>query len=85
MAAVFVLLLCPPPLLDRLLTPFTDISDELEVTYLPTPLSGSLGNEHWDLHLAVVYFVPVFVVALLGGMIAAWLILRDLEGRGGHC
>ena len=25
----------------------------------------------WELHLAVVYFVPVFVAALLGGMIAA--------------
>jgi len=77
-AAVLVLLLCPPPLLDRFLTPYTDITDELEVTYLPAPLSGSLGNELWSLELAVVYFVPVFVAALMGGMIAAWLIPRSL-------
>jgi hypothetical protein len=79
MAAVLVLLLCPSPPLDRLMTPYTDIADELEVTYLPTTLAGSLGNELWGLHLAVVYFVPVFVAALLGGMIAAWLIPRSLE------
>jgi hypothetical protein len=78
MAAVLVLLLCPPPLLDRLMIsfmmPYTDLADELEVTYLPTSLSGALGNELWDLHLTVIYFVPVFVAAVLGGMIAMWLI-----------
>ena len=74
MAAVLALLLCPPPLVDRLMTPFTDVADEFEVTYLPASLSGSLGDELWDLHLAVVYFVPVFIAALLGGMIAARLL-----------
>jgi hypothetical protein len=58
------------PLLDRLV----GIADELAVMHLPTTLVGSLGNELWGLHLAVVYFMPVFVAALLGGMIAAWLI-----------
>jgi hypothetical protein len=79
-AAVVVLGLCGPPLLDdftnRFMTPYTDFIDELEVTYLPTSLSGSLGNELWELHLAVVYFVPVFVAALMGGVIVAWLIPR---------
>ncbi len=80
-AAVFVLLLFQPAsdgFLDRFMMPYTDFVDELEVTYLPTPLSGSLGNELWELHLAVVYFVPAFVAALLGGMIAAWLIPKGL-------
>jgi hypothetical protein len=76
MAAIVVLLLWPEPMLDRLMLPYRDFADELEVTYLPTSLSGSLGNELWELHLAVVYFVPVFVAALLGGMIVAWLIPR---------
>ena len=81
MTAVVVLLLYEPLLddfMDRFMTPYTDFVDELEVTYLPTSLSGSLGNELWELHLAVVYFVPVFVAALLGGMIVAWLIPRGL-------
>ena len=78
MAAILVLLLCPPPLLDRLMTPYTDIADYLEIMYLPRTLAGSLGNELWGLHLAIVYFVPVFVAALLGGMIATSLIPRRL-------
>ena len=59
-------------------TPYADLADEPEVTHLPASLSRSLGNELWDLHLAFVYFVPVFVAALLGGMIAACLIPRGL-------
>jgi hypothetical protein len=39
---------------------------------------SQLGNELWGLHLAIVYFVPVFVAALLGGMIATSLIPRRL-------
>jgi hypothetical protein len=76
MAAVLILFpgeFFPGSLLDRLV----DIADELAVTHLPTPLSDYLG-EHWDLFLAVVYFVPVLVAALLGGMLAAWLIPRGL-------
>jgi hypothetical protein len=81
MAAGVVLLLFEPLLdgrMDRFMTPYTDFVDLLEITYLPTSLSGSLGNELWELHLDVVYFVPLFVAALLGGMIAAWLIPRGL-------
>ncbi len=78
MAAVLFLLLCPSEQLDQFVTPYRDIADELEVTYLPTTLAGSLGNELWGLDLAFVYFVPVFITSMLGGMIAAWLIPRGL-------
>ena len=78
MAAGVVLLLRLDGRVDRFMTPYTDFIDELETTYLPTSLSGSLGNELWELHLDVVYFVPAFVAALVGGMIAACLIPRGL-------
>ena len=83
MAAGVVLLLFEPLLdgrMDRFMTPYTDFVD-LYSKSTATALRrfrGSLGNELWELHLDVVYFVPVFAVALLGGMIAAWLIPRGL-------
>lgn len=77
-AAVLVLLLCPPPLLERFLTPYTDITDELTFRYVPNTLLINMGDHYWGLELAIVYFVPVFVAALLGGLIAAWLIPRSL-------
>lgn len=89
MAAAVVLLLYAPVLddfMDRYMTPYRDFVDLLEVTYLPRSLAGSLGNELWELDLAVVYFVPVFVASLLGGMIAAWLIPqgRRKDGKVRH-
>ena len=74
MAAIIGVLVCPPSLLDRFMTPYTDIADLFEITCLPPRLAGSLGNELWGLHLAIVYFMPVFVAALMGGMIGRWLI-----------
>jgi hypothetical protein len=74
MAAILGLLVCPPPLLDRFITPYTDMADLFEITYLPPRLVGSLGNELWGLHLAIVYFLPVLVAALTAGMVGRWLI-----------
>lgn len=75
--AVLVLFSCelfPGSPLNRPVMSYTDIAANLAFTHLPTPLADHL-DEHWDLFLAVVYFVPELVAALLGGMIAACLVL----------
>jgi hypothetical protein len=78
-AAALALPLCGPLLLDGPLAPYySDVVDYLEVTYLPGKLAGMLGGELWGVHLDVLYFVPAFAVALLGGMIAAGTFPRRL-------
>jgi hypothetical protein len=74
-AAVLVLFSCevfPDSALNRLLMTYTDISASLASSHLPTPLADHL-DEHWDLFLAVVYFVPEITSALVGGTIAVSL------------
>jgi hypothetical protein len=88
-AAVLALFSCEllpgsPPA--RLATSYTDIAARLAFTLSPPPLADRL-DEHWELYLAVVYFVPELVAALLGGMIAARLygkrrtLARTSSGR----
>jgi len=75
-AAVLLLFSCelfPGSPLNRLVMSYTDIAVNLGFSRLPTPLADHL-DDHWDLFLAVVYFVPELVAALLGGMIAACLV-----------
>ena len=78
--AVLVLFSCelfPSSPWNRLVMSYTAIIANLAFTHLPTPLADHL-DEHWDLFLAVVYFVPELVATLLGGMITACLIPRGL-------
>ena len=73
MAAVLVLFSCeffPGSSLSRLVTSYTSFTANLALTHLPTPLADGL-DERWDYFLAVVYFVPELVAALLGGVAAA--------------
>jgi hypothetical protein len=79
-AAVLVLFSCdffPGSPLNRLVMSYTGIAANLAFSHLPTPQADHL-DEHWDLFLAVVYFVPELVVALLGGLTAACLVLTGL-------
>ncbi len=71
--AVLAMFACeafPDSLLYRLLTWYTDIAANLAFSRLPTALADYL-DEHLDQFLAVVYFAPELIAALLGGMIAA--------------
>jgi hypothetical protein len=78
--AVLLLFSCelfPSSPLNRLVMSYTQLAADLAFRHLPPPLEDHL-DEHWDLFLAVVYFVPELVAALLGGMIAALLAPRRL-------
>ncbi len=68
--AMFASELFPASLLNRLLMWYTDIATNLAFSRLPTALADYL-DEHLDQFLAVVYFAPELIAALLGGMIAA--------------
>ena len=73
MAAVLVLFSCelfPGSPLNRAVTSYTDLAADLAFRHLPTALEDRI-DEHWHLFLAVVYFVPELVAALLGGVITA--------------
>jgi len=75
-AAILAMIACevfPDSALNRLLMSYTDIAANLAFSRLPTPLADYL-DEHQDQLLAVVYFAPELVAALLGGMIAAFLV-----------
>ncbi len=70
--AVLAMVACeafPGSLLNRLLMLYTNIATNLAFSHLPTPLADYL-DEHLDQLLAVVYFAPELVAALLAGMIA---------------
>ena len=80
MAAILVLFSCeflPDSPLNRLVQAYTFIAGDLAFTHLPTPLSGRL-DDRWQMFLAVVYFVPELIAALLGSMIASCLIPKRL-------
>lgn len=80
MAAVLVLFSCelfPGSSSNHPLMSYTGFADNLAFTHLPTPLADRL-DEHWDYFLAVVYFVPELVAALLGGIVAACPTRRGL-------
>jgi hypothetical protein len=63
----------PESALNRLLMSYQDFATNLAFSHLlPTPLEDHL-DQHQDQLLAVVYFVPELVAALLGGMIAGCL------------
>jgi len=79
-SAVLVLFSCevfPDSPLSRLVLSYTEIAFELTSTHLPTLLADHF-EQHLDQFLAVVYFVPELVAALLGGMVAARLPSRGL-------
>lgn len=79
--AVLVLFSCeffPNSPLNRLVMSYTQVAADLAFTLLPPPLADYL-DEHWDLFLAVVYFVPELVAALMGGAIVACLPPRHLS------
>lgn len=63
----------PDSALARLLLSYSDIAINLAESHLPQSLANHL-DEYGDQLLAVVYFMPVLAVALLGGMIAASLV-----------
>ena len=56
-----------------------DLDEAIEVAskHLPTPLADHF-EEHLDHFLAVVYFVPELVAALVGGVVATCLPSRVL-------
>jgi hypothetical protein len=77
--AVVALFLCegfPESALNRMLMWYTDFSLNLGFLHLPSTLADRL-DEHWDLFLAVVYFVPEFALAVLGGSIAFVVVPSD--------
>ena len=85
-AVVLTLFSCevfPDSALNRLLMSYIDVSANLAFSHLPTPLADHL-DEHWDLFLAVVYFVPELTAAFLGGTIAVCLVslLNRLDRLG---
>jgi len=69
--AMFACEVFPDSLLTRLLLAYTGSATNLAFLYLPTGLADYL-DENQDHLLAVVYFAPEVVAALLGGTIAAW-------------
>jgi hypothetical protein len=79
-SAVLVLFSCevfPGSPLNSLVLSYTGIAFDVASTHLPTPLADYI-EEHLDHFLAVVYFAPELVTALLGGMVAACLPSRSL-------
>jgi hypothetical protein len=78
--AVLVLFSCelfPNSPLTRVLMSYTEMAANLAFANLCTPLSNHF-DDHQDHLLAIIYFMPEFVAALLGGMIAARLIPKGL-------
>jgi hypothetical protein len=79
-ATVLFLLSCeffPGSPLNRPVMAYTGIVGNLAFAHLPARLADHL-DEHWDLFLAVVYFLPELAAALLGGMIAAFPVPTGL-------
>jgi hypothetical protein len=78
--AVLLLFSCelfPSSPLNRLEMSYTQIAVNLTFAHLYDPLASHL-DDHQDQLLAIIYFLPEFVAALLGGMIAAWLVPKGL-------
>jgi hypothetical protein len=48
-------------------------ASDLAYFCLPAQVDAILSNEHWDWFLAIIYFLPEFLTAALGGLIAACL------------
>ena len=75
-STIFALVLCeifPDSAPNRLVMSYTDIASNLAFSHLPAWLSDYYLDEHWELFLAVVYFVPELVTAMLGGVIIVFL------------
>ncbi len=70
--AVFACEVFPESVLNRLLTSYVGFATNLAFSHLPMPLEDHF-DQHQDQLLAVVYFMPELVAALLGGMIAGGL------------
>jgi hypothetical protein len=52
---------------------YTGATSELFHFCLPGRINAVLTTEHWDWFLAIIYFLPEFLAAILGGLFAAWL------------
>jgi hypothetical protein len=52
---------------------YTGASSDLTYFCLPAPVDVMLTNEHWDWFLAIIYFLPELLAAVLGGLLAASL------------
>jgi hypothetical protein len=71
--AMFACEVFPNSPLAGLLMSYQDFATNLAFSHLPQSMADHL-DEHQDQLLAVVYFAPELVAALLGGMIAACLV-----------
>ena len=74
--AMFSCEIIPTSALAGVVISYTDLAIDFATSQLPTLLVDQL-DEHWQLFLAIVYFVPELLVALLGGAIATWMIRRS--------
>ena len=75
LASVLLLLgaeLWPESRWNACVTASIDGAYTLASNHLPASLADSLIDEHLDLFLAVVYFVPELGAALVGGAICSW-------------
>jgi len=52
---------------------YTEFMSELSYLYLPARVDALLSHAHWDWFLALIYFLPEFLAACLGGLLAAGL------------
>ena len=71
-AAMFACEVFPDSALNRFLMSYVDFATNLAFLHLPVPLADHV-DEHQDQLLAVVYFIPELVAALLGGVTAGCL------------
>lgn len=60
---------------------YTGTVSDLSYFCLPSQIDVVLSTDHWDWFLAIIYFLPEFLAACLGGLFAASLF-RVTEQRG---
>ncbi|WP_435015398.1 hypothetical protein TA3x_002936 [Tundrisphaera sp. TA3] len=82
-AAVLLLFSCeyfPDAALNRLVLRYTMGAGSLAYAILPEPYEDRL-DQSWEIFLAVVYFVPEFLVAMLGGLAYASPVIARAGSR----
>jgi hypothetical protein len=89
MASVLVLFSCellPDLPLNRLVMSYTDFAVNVVSAHIPTRGADYLLDDRVDVFLAVVYFLPELIAALVGGMIAAFALRTSVvtQGTGGR-
>jgi hypothetical protein len=60
---------------------YTGAASDLSYFCLPAQVDAILSNTHWDWFLAIVFFLPEFLAAVLGGLVAAYVFKRPSGQR----